>query len=153
MGDTGMHATRRALLTTGGLVAAGMTMLPFVRAFGGAADFNLEEATIPQLQAAMLSGRLTAAALLDLYLARIQALDWNGPTLRSVQEINPDARASAQRKRGPGGAVAQSLRFHLSPQFDAANYIVDHHSNIFPVLLLFATSPENYYQSHPKESS
>jgi amidase len=111
MGDAGAHSTRRAFLASGGLFAAGMTMLPFVRAFGGPADFNLEEATLATLQAAMQSGRLTAAALLDLYLARIQALDWNGPTLRSVQEINPDARAIAQaldeerRNKGPRGPL------------------------------------------------
>ena len=96
MGAAGAHATRRAFLASGGLFAAGMTLLPPVRSFGGTADFNIEEATIATLQAAMQSGRLTAAALLDLDLARIQALDWNGPTLRSVQETNPEARASAQ---------------------------------------------------------
>src|SRR5499427_2345623 len=96
MSNSRARSTRRAFVATGGLFAAGMTMLPLVRAFGDLADFNLEEATIATLQAAMQSGRLTAAALLDLYLARIQALDWNGPTLRSVQEINPEARASAQ---------------------------------------------------------
>ena len=111
MGDAGAQATRRAFLAAGGLLAAGMTMLPVVRAFGGSADFNIEEATIATLQAAMQSGRLTAGALLDLYLARIQALDSNGPTLRSVQEINPDARASAQaldeerRNKGPRGPL------------------------------------------------
>ena len=59
----------------------------------------------------MQAGRLTAEALLDLYLQRIQALDWNGPTLRAVQEINPDARAIAQaldeerRAKGPRGLL------------------------------------------------
>ena len=111
MGAAGAHSTRRAFLASGGLFAAGMTVLPTIRAFGGPADFNIEEATIATLQAAMQSGRLTAAALLDLYLARIQALDWNGPTLRSVQEVNPEARASAQaldeerRNKGPRGPL------------------------------------------------
>ena len=111
MGDAGAHSTRRTFLAGGGALAAAMTMLPLARAFGGPVDFNLEEATIASLQAAMQSGRLTAAALLDLYLARIQALDWNGPTLRSVQETNPEARASAQaldeerRNKGPRGPL------------------------------------------------
>jgi len=111
MGHAGARPTRRAFLAGGGLFAAGMTMQPFVKAFGGSADFNIEEATIATLQAAMQSGRLSAGALLDLYLQRIQALDWNGPTLRSVQEVNPDARASAQaldeerRIKGPRGPL------------------------------------------------
>src|SRR5882724_7392399 len=93
------------------MIPAGMTMMPLVRAFGGPADFNVEEVTIATLQAAMQAGRLTAEALLDLYLQRIQALDQNGPTLRSVQEINPDARAIAQaldeerRAKGPRGSL------------------------------------------------
>jgi len=60
------------------------------------ANVNIEEATIATLQEAMQAGRLTAEGLLDLYLQRIQALDRHGPTLRAVQEINPDARAIAQ---------------------------------------------------------
>src|SRR5882724_5069541 len=93
------------------MIPAGMTMMPLVRAFGGPADFNVEEVTIATLQAAMQAGRLTAEALLDLYLQRIQALDQNGPTLRAVQEINPDARAIAQaldeerRAKGPRGPL------------------------------------------------
>jgi amidase len=88
-----------------------MTMLPLVRAFGDLADFNIEDVTIATLQSAMQAGRLTAEALLDLYLQRIQALDWNGPTLRAVQQINPDAHASAQaldeerRNKGPRGPL------------------------------------------------
>jgi hypothetical protein len=84
MGNAGARSTRRAFLVTSGLLAAGMSMMPLVRAFGGPADFNVEEVTIATLQAALQAGRLTAEALLDLYLQRIQALDWNGPTLRAV---------------------------------------------------------------------
>jgi amidase len=111
MGDAGARSTRRAFLVTSGLFAAGMTMRPLVRAFGGPVEFNVEEVTIATLQAAMQAGRLTAEALLDLYLQRIQALDWNGPTLRAVQEINPDAHAIAQaldaerRTTGPRGPL------------------------------------------------
>src|SRR5438876_7913479 len=91
----GAGTTRRAFLRTGGIIAAGMTMHPIVNAFG-ASDFNVEETTITALQAAMQSGRLTAEALTDIYLRRIQALDKSGPTLRSVQELNPDAPAIAK---------------------------------------------------------
>jgi amidase len=52
---------------------------------------HLEEATITELQAAMTAGALTAERLVEMYIERIAALDQQGPTLRSVLEINPDA--------------------------------------------------------------
>jgi len=73
--------------------------------------FGLREATIPQLQAAMGSGRLSSAALVDEYLSRIQRLDREGPRLHSVLEVNPDAREIAadldqeRRKKGPRGPL------------------------------------------------
>ena len=63
------------------------------------------EATIAQLQADMASGKLTSEKLTQEYIARINALDQNGPGVNSVIELNPDAlvmarNADAQRKRG-----------------------------------------------------
>src|SRR5579884_2923217 len=52
---------------------------------------HLEEATITELQAAMATGTLTAERLVEMYIERIAALDQQGPTLRSILEINPDA--------------------------------------------------------------
>src|SRR5919205_236708 len=52
---------------------------------------QLEEATIVELQAAMTSGGLTAERLVEMYIERISAIDQQGPTLKSVLEINPDA--------------------------------------------------------------
>jgi amidase len=67
--------------------------------------FDLEEATVAQLQARMETGQDTSRSIVDKYLARIEAVDRNGPTLRSVLEINPDARSiadalDAERKSG-----------------------------------------------------
>ncbi|MGH7675315.1 MAG: amidase family protein, partial [Gemmatimonadales bacterium] len=59
--------------------------------------FELEEATIAQLQDGMRSGKWTARSLATAYLARIEELDGRGPTLRSVIETNPDALAIADR--------------------------------------------------------
>src|SRR6185295_12077269 len=56
-------------------------------------DFN--EATIAQLQAAMANGRVSSVELTRFYLARIGAIDENGPRLNSVLELNPDALALA----------------------------------------------------------
>lgn len=45
-------------------------------------------------------GQLSSAELVDAYLGRIDAVDRSGPTLRSVVETNPDARAiAAERDR------------------------------------------------------
>ncbi len=59
--------------------------------------FELEEATIADLQDAMRSGRHTARSLVQAYLARIEELDGQGPTLRSVIETNAEALAIADR--------------------------------------------------------
>lgn len=64
------------------------------------AQFELEEATIAALQGYLASGRYTARALCDAYLARIEAVDRGGPTLRAVIELNPDAPAIAERLDG-----------------------------------------------------
>jgi amidase len=72
--------------------------------------FELDEATIPQLQDWMASGRYTSRRLVELYLQRIAELDGKGPTLRSVIVTNPDAltiadkldaERQASRPRGP----------------------------------------------------
>ena len=60
------------------------------------ASFELDEATIDELTSAMASGERTARSITDAYLARIAALDRQGPMLRSVIETSPDALADAQ---------------------------------------------------------
>jgi amidase len=72
---------------------------------------DLDEATITQLRDAMASGRYTARRLVELYTARIEAIDRSGPTLRSVIELNPDALSIAdaldaeRRTRGVRGPL------------------------------------------------
>jgi amidase len=55
------------------------------------------EATVAQLQAEMASGKLTSEELTKEYIARIIALDQNGPGVNAVIELNPDALALARR--------------------------------------------------------
>jgi len=75
------------------------------------ARFDLDEATVADLQQRMASGRETARSLVEQYLARIDAIDRNGPALHSVIETNPDAlmiadALDAERKnRGPRGPL------------------------------------------------
>jgi amidase len=54
------------------------------------------EATVVQLQAEMASGELTSEELTKEYIARIIALDQNGPGVNAVIELNPDALAIAR---------------------------------------------------------
>jgi amidase len=60
------------------------------------AVFDLEEATIAQLQENMASG-LTSAMITQQYLDRIAAIDHSGPSVNSVIEVNPEALADAAR--------------------------------------------------------
>ena len=84
--------------------------------------FDLEEATIADLQSAMASGKRTARSITQLYLNRIAALDRKGPTLRHVIEVNPDALAVAEsldrerkggRVRGPLHGIPMLLKDNL----------------------------------------
>jgi amidase len=52
---------------------------------------GLEEATIPELQAAIKSGKITSRKLIQFYMHRIAKIDKAGPRLNSISEVNPDA--------------------------------------------------------------
>jgi amidase len=73
--------------------------------------FELEEATVASLRDAMTSGRLTARAIAEKYLARIEAVDKGEPALNSIIELNPDALAIAdqldreRKEKGPRGPL------------------------------------------------
>ena len=60
-------------------------------------SFQIEEATIADLQAKMQSGELSAQKLTAEYLARIENIDKNGAKLNAVIELNPDAPAIAKQ--------------------------------------------------------
>jgi amidase len=68
-------------------------------------SFELDEWTVADLQAAMQSGRHTAATIIGTYLKRIAAIDNGGPAINSIIELNPDAASiaaerDAERKAG-----------------------------------------------------
>jgi amidase len=68
-------------------------------------------ATIVDLRAGLLARKMSISELVEMYLARIEALDRHGPRLRSVIEINPDAMEIADaldeelRADGPRGPL------------------------------------------------
>ena len=86
--------------------------------------FEVSEASIPELQAALEEGRTTSAQLVDLYLARIAAYDHAGPALNTIIRINPRAReqAAALDAERAGGAVRGPL--HGIPVLMKDNYDV-----------------------------
>src|SRR5918996_5668650 len=91
------HVSPTALLIV--LIGGCEVQRPAEERTAGAADthtgFALEEATIDQLQEAMRTGRYTARALTEAYLARIDTFDRRGPMLASMLDLNPDALAIA----------------------------------------------------------
>lgn len=57
--------------------------------------FQVEEATIADIHAAMAAGQLTARRLVEMYLARIEAYDKRGPALNAIIVVNPRALVRA----------------------------------------------------------
>jgi len=57
----------------------------------GTGALQLENASMSDIVDALADGRVTATALTEFYLARIEACDRGGPMLNSVRELNPDA--------------------------------------------------------------
>ena len=77
---------------------------PMSQSFPGS---ELEEVTLANLRVMLDARQLSARELVDFYLARIDAIDQNGPRLRAVIEVNPDAQAIADaldRELGAGQA-------------------------------------------------
>ena len=113
--DSSVPLSRRAFvgvaLATGALAATSLTLPAIASAMPNgtalpATDVNgapktvppafaLEEATIADLQRLLGSGQYTSRTLCQAYTARIAEIDRNGPALRSVIELNPDALAIA----------------------------------------------------------
>ena len=60
-------------------------------------EFKVVEATVSEIQAALLDRRLTARQLVQLYLDRIAAFDQKGPAIRCIISLDPSAMAEAER--------------------------------------------------------
>ncbi|MFO8175316.1 MAG: amidase [Longimicrobiales bacterium] len=61
-------------------------------------NFPLEEISITELHAGMVSGRWGSEEITRFYLQRIEEIDRQGPTLRSVIETNPEALEIARER-------------------------------------------------------
>ena len=73
--------------------------------------FEFDEVTVDDLQRMMESGEHTARSITQAYIERIEAMDRQGPELRAMIEINPDALEIAdeldaeRRSSGPRGPL------------------------------------------------
>jgi amidase len=88
--------------------------------------FEFDEATVADLQKKMEGGELNARRLTEAYLARIEALDGQGPTLRCVIETNPEAVAIAgalddERERGGARGPLHGIPVLLKDNIDTAD--------------------------------
>lgn len=90
-------ARRDARLPAAAASAAAPTML------------KLENTPMSDIIDALASGRVTATALTEGYLARIEAYDRDGPMLNSVRELNPDALTIAGKLDGTQPSVQRPL--------------------------------------------
>ena len=102
--DNSSKLARRNFLAQGFKAGAASLALPaFARTLNANAPvpapevkpFELDELTLSALQDGMKSGKYTARALAEKYLARIGDIDTGGPALNSVIELNPEALAIA----------------------------------------------------------
>ena len=124
---------RRAFLQTTAAGAAGLTASAACAPPGDEASsaesaetgipaFEFDEVTVPDLQQMMESGEHTARSIAEAYIARIEALDRQGPELRSMIEVNPDAlqiadeldaERAAGQVRGPLHGIPVALKDNL----------------------------------------
>jgi amidase len=87
---------------------------------------SINELSISELQEKMQSGALTSHAITEHFLNRIQTLDHSGPNLRSVVEVNPEARLIAQsldreRKEGKIHSPLHGIPILLKDNIDTAD--------------------------------
>ena len=88
--------------------------------------FELEEATLADLQAGMSSGRMTSHSITEQYIVRIEELNRRGPNLRHVLEVNPDALDIAdfldqERKAGRVRGPLHGIPILLKDNIDTAD--------------------------------
>ena len=83
---------------------------------------DLDAATIADLNAAFAAGTLTSEQLVQLHLARIQAYDRQGPSLRAVLTLNPKALDTARALDAERKAKGPRSPLHGIPVVLKDNY-------------------------------
>ncbi len=111
---------RREFIGTGAAACVGLVA---ARGFGSIKDFDIEEATVASLQAAMQKGEITARDLIVKYTSRIAAGD---KQTNSMIELNPDALQIAagldlERKAGKIRGPLHGIPVVLKDNIDTAD--------------------------------
>jgi len=83
-------------LITRALVVVAIVLIAEDGRLSAQRTIDLDAATIADINAAFSKGSLTSERLVQLFLARIQAFDRQGPMLRSVISVNPKAIETAR---------------------------------------------------------
>ncbi len=114
----------RAMMVVGGLLGA--TTIARAQPAKGGAAFEITEASITDVQAALTAGRLSSVELVKLYLARIAAYDHAGPELNSLIRINPKAAAEAavldaERKAGKVRGPMHGIPVIIKDNYDTGD--------------------------------
>jgi len=126
---------RRTFLTTGALAGAAIVgprfelnarALPETSSSFVPKEFELDEATIADLQNGMKSGKYTSLSITKKYLERIQDIDKDGPAVNSIIELNPDAQAIASqldkdRKSGTTRGPLHGIPVLIKDNIDTAD--------------------------------
>ena len=84
--------------------------------------FRVAETSISAVHAAFKSGSLTCRALVDAYLARIDAYDKKGPAINALIVVNPDARRTADSLDARFGREGLTGPLHCIPMIVKDNY-------------------------------
>ena len=92
------------------------------------ASIEVTEASVSDLQRAMTDGRLTAAQLVDAYLARIAAYDHAGPAINAMVRLNSRAHADAvaldaERKAGHVRGPLHGIPIILKDNYDTKDLV------------------------------
>ncbi|WP_010631160.1 amidase family protein [Sporolactobacillus vineae] len=105
--------------------------------------FELEEATISELQSALKAGRFTSKQLVQHYLDRIKKFDQNGAGLNAVLELNPEILHEAE-----ASDVRRSVNPDVGPLFGIPLLIKD---NIGTAQPLHTTAGSTALADHQPE--
>jgi amidase len=150
---------RRDFLHTGALALATTAATPtFAKSVSisgatavatpGLRAFELDEATITELQSGMKSGKYTALSLTKKYLERIQEIDKQGPAVNSIIEINPDALAIAaaldreRKDKGSSRGPLHGIPVLIKDNIDTADRMM---TTAGSLALLGSTPPEDSF--------
>jgi amidase len=127
------NLSRRGFVKSSLLAVAAIPSLTFTEKRGGSplpgfdiSTFELEEISIHELADGMKSGKYTSRSLVEKYLARIDAVDRQGPALQSIIELNPDALAIAdaldeERKEKGARGLLHGIPVLIKDNIDTAD--------------------------------